>query len=73
LSKSDYVGSWEVKLQLLEHPIIPRPHWPEISVYGAKDSVCLELGFKDISLGRSGWSRNNPGDLSKDITRNEKP
>ena len=66
LSTSDDVGAWEVKLQLLKHPIIPRPSWPEMNVYGAKESVCEELGFTEISLGRNRWSRV-PEDLSRDI------
>jgi hypothetical protein len=65
-----YLGAWEVKLQLLKHPIIPRPNWPEMNVYEAKESVCQELGFTDISLGRNEWSRI-PEDLSRDLGTDE--
>ena len=68
---SDDVGAREpVKLRLLKHPIIPCPNWPEMNVYGAKESVCQDLGFMDISLGRNRWSRV-PEDLSRDIGTDE--
>jgi hypothetical protein len=50
--------------------MIPRPNWPHINIYGAKKSVCRELGFKDISLGRDEWSRI-PEDLSRDLGTDE--
>ena len=60
-----------MKLQLLKHPIIPRPNWPEMNVYGTKESVCQELGFTDIALGRNRRWSPVPEDLSRDIGTDE--
>ena len=39
------IGLWEVKLQLFNSPR-ENPNWPDMVVYGVKDSICAEMAFE---------------------------
>jgi hypothetical protein len=42
---SNNIGLWEVKLQLFKSPR-DNPNWPDMVVYGVKDSICARMAFE---------------------------